>query len=80
MRICLDIELSTIQEAVPALTEYTTAQLRRAIKYDAKDTLEVQTRTRKEKRKSPCPLFVDHPITHSSMVSSIPSSLPSHLV
>ncbi|KAF9383875.1 hypothetical protein CPB97_006155 [Podila verticillata] len=35
------IDLSTIQEAVPALTEYTTAQLRRAIKYDAKDTLEL---------------------------------------
>ncbi|KAG0015873.1 hypothetical protein BGZ82_001259 [Podila clonocystis] len=35
------IDLTSILEAVPALTEYTTAQLRRAIKYDAKDTLEL---------------------------------------
>ncbi|KAF9427300.1 hypothetical protein BGZ94_005156 [Podila epigama] len=35
------IDLSAIQEAVPALAEYSSAQLRRAIKYDAKDTLEL---------------------------------------
>lgn len=47
------IELSTIQEAVPALTEYTTAQLRRAIKYDAKDTLELHPESDMVRRTRP---------------------------
>lgn len=53
------------------MTEYNTAQLRRAIKYDAKGTLEV-----KKKKEAHTPSLKRDHNTNSSMVSSLTCPTP----